>query len=187
MAEARVGKAITIAAPVIAFIIVALFAVSFLISILLALPSSLSLPIPIRAVGAAILLAGFAMMGWLFSYRRPLVVIVSTYVTLTKLFRRVPIAQRSGRTEPLVVDGPQRYVRHPLYFGIVVMVLGWALLTAYTFVFVATLVLFLWFRLFLIPFEEKELYALFGEQYRTYSDKTPTMIPFTKRRRRVVG
>jgi protein-S-isoprenylcysteine O-methyltransferase Ste14 len=63
-------------------------------------------------------------------------------------------------------------------------VLGWALLTSYTFIFVAAVVIFLWFRLFLIPFEESELRALFGDQYKTYSDGTPAMIPFTKRRKR---
>lgn len=62
------------------------------------------------------------------------------------------------------------------------MTLGWALLTAYTYIFVATLVVFLWFRFYLIPFEEMELYVLFGNQYRTYSDETPTMVPFIKRR-----
>lgn len=184
MAEVRVGKAVAVGAPIIACIILILFAISFLVSTLLGLPFSLGLPIPIRAVGSAVLLGGLAIMGWLLRYRRPSTVIVSTYVTLTKLFKRTPLAQRSGRTEPLVVEGPQRYVRNPLYFGVVVMILGWALLTAYSFLFVATLVLFLWFRLFLIPFEEKELHALFGEQYRAYSDETPAMIPFTKRRRR---
>jgi len=184
MAEARVGKAIAIAVPVIASVITALFAASFLISTLLGLPFSLGLPVSIRAAGAAVMLAGLAIMGWLFRYRGPSSVITSTYVTLTKLFRRAPLTERSGRTEPLVLQGPQKYARHPLYFGVVVMVLGWAFLTAYTYIFVATLVLFLWFRLFLIPFEEKELYALFGDQYRAYSDETPTMIPFTKRRRR---
>lgn len=184
MTEVKAGKAVAIGAPVIAFIITILFAASYLISSLLGLPLSLGLPIPARAVGAAVLLAGLAVIVWLFRYRGPSSVIVSTYVTLRKLFKRVPLDQRSGRTEPLVVEGPQRYTRNPLYFGVVVMVLGWALLTGYTFLFVATLVVFMWFRLFLIPFEEKELHALFGDQYRTYADETPTMIPFTKRRRR---
>lgn len=185
MAEVNIGKAVAVGAPVIALVIGALFTVSYLISTLLGFPFSLGLPIPVRVAGAAVVLVGLAIMGWLFSYRGPSSVIVSTYVTLTKLFRRTPLDQRSGRTEPLVVEGPQSYTRNPLYFGVVVMVLGWALLAAYTFLFVATLIVFLWFRFFLIPFEEKELHALFGDQWKTYADATPTMIPFTKRRRRL--
>jgi len=112
---------------------------------------------------------------------------VSTYVTFSKSFRRVPLTEQSGRTEPLVVNGPQKHVRNPLYFGVVVMVLGWAILTSYAFIFVATVVILLWFGLVVIPFEERELRALFGEEYRRYSDETPMIIPFTKRKKRQVA
>lgn len=179
----KVWKAAAMGEPLIALILTALFAAAYSVSASLGLPSSLGLSVPVRATGVAVLLVGLAIAGWMFTYRMPSTVIVSTYVTFAKLFRRVPLDQPSGRTEPLVVEGPQRYARHPLYFGVVVMILGWALLTTYTYIFVATLLAFLWFRFYLIPFEEKELYALFGDQYRAYSDETPTMIPFTKRRK----
>lgn len=184
MAEVNVWKAVALGDPVIVLITTILFTASYLISAFLGLPTSLDLNAAVRAAGAAVLLAGLAMAGWLFSCRKPSTVIISTYVTFAKLFRRVPLDRLSGRTEPLVVEGPQRYARHPLYFGVVVMMLGWALLTAYTYIFMATLAVFLWFRFYLIPFEEKELYALFGDQYRAYSDETPAMIPLTKRRKR---
>jgi len=183
-AELTSWKAAAIAFPVIILVILALFGIAYVITALLGLPPSLSLPVPIRVVGGAILIAGLVVMAWLFRHRGPANVIVSTYVTFTKIFRRTPIAERSGRTEPLVVSGPQRYVRHPLYAGVVVMVFGWAVLTSVTFVLVATLVVFIWFRFLLIPFEERELNALFGEEYRRYCDETPAMVPFTKRRKR---
>ncbi|HME19639.1 MAG TPA: isoprenylcysteine carboxylmethyltransferase family protein [Nitrososphaerales archaeon] len=183
MSEQRVGKAAALAVPLITAVILFLFGVSLLVTTLLGLPRSLGLPIPVRAAGGAIVLAGVGVMGWLFRYRGPANVMVSTSVTFTKILRRTPIAERSERTEPLVVSGPQRYVRHPLYSGVVVMVLGWAVLSSLTFVFVATLAVLLWFRLLLIPFEERELNALFGEAYRKYCDETPTMVPFTKRKK----
>lgn len=183
MSESSVGRAAAIAFPIIVVVISILFGISYLISTLLGFPFSLGLPAAVRVVGGFIVLAGLSVMGWVFSYRSPAKVIVSTYVTLAKLFRRIPIADKAGRTEPLVVSGPQKYVRSPLYFGVVVMVLGWAMLSAYTFVFVATVVLLLWFGLFLIPFEEKELRALFGDEWRNYSEQTPMLIPFTKRRK----
>jgi protein-S-isoprenylcysteine O-methyltransferase Ste14 len=64
------------------------------------------------------------------------------------------------------------------------MVLGWGFLTGNSFVFVATVVLLIWFGLFLIPFEERELQALFGEEWTNYSEQTPMLIPFTKRRKK---
>jgi len=125
---------------------------------------------------------GLAMVGWVFRYRRPANVISSTYVTLSKFVRRVPIAERAGRIEPLILTGPQRYVRNPLYFGVIVIVLGWGLLTASTFVLLTAVLLLLWFRFVLIPFEERELCALFGDRYRKYMDETPALVPFSKRR-----
>jgi protein-S-isoprenylcysteine O-methyltransferase Ste14 len=186
MSKTTVRRAAAVAFPIIVVVISALFGVSFLLSALLRLPLSLGLPGAVRALGGVVVLAGLSVMGWVFSYRRPENVILSTHFTLAKLFRRVPVAEKAGRTEPLVVGGPQKYVRSPLYFGVVVMVLGWAVLTAYTFVFVTTVVLLLWFGLFLVPFEERELQALFGEEWKRYVEETPMLIPFTKRRKKRV-
>ncbi len=182
MTQPSLGKAAAVAGSVIVLIIVALFAASFVVSTLAGLPTSLGLPLVVRAFGGTMVVAGLAVAGWVFMYRSPLDMIVSTYVTFTKLFGRTPIAERSGRTEPLVVKGPQKYVRNPLYFGIVVMVFGWALVGGYTFVLVAAFVILLWFRFF-IPFEEKELRVLFGDEYAKYADEVPMLIPFTKRKR----
>jgi protein-S-isoprenylcysteine O-methyltransferase Ste14 len=132
-----------------------------------------------------VLAAGLALEGWVFRTRSPASVLESTYITFLKLARRVPLAESSGRTEPLVLRGPQKYSRNPLYLGVVVMLVGWSLLTALSFVLVATVVILLWFRLFLIPFEERELFALFGGQYKRYTDSVPMLIPFTKRKTRI--
>ena len=64
------------------------------------------------------------------------------------------------------------------------MVFGWALVGGYTFVFVATLMILLWFRFVIIPFEEKELLALFGEQYAKYASEVPMLVPLARRKRR---
>jgi protein-S-isoprenylcysteine O-methyltransferase Ste14 len=184
LSKTTVGRAAAIAFPIIVVVICVLFGISFLLSNLLGLPYSLGLPLAVRAVGGVVVVAGLSVIGWVFSYRSPAKVIVSTYITFAKLFGRVPVAEKAGRTEPLVVGGPQKYVRSPLYFGVIVMVLGWAMLGAHSFVFVATVVLLIWFGLILVPFEERELQALFGEEWREYSEQTPMLIPFTKRRKK---
>ena len=183
MSEPGTRKAAAVAIPLIALVILALFGVSVLISSGLGLRISLGLPVLARAIGGVFVVAGLALMGWVFLHRGPSSVIVSTYITFTKILRRVPVADRAGRTEPLVVSGPQKYVRSPLYLGVVVMVFGWALFSSNTFVFVATVILLLWFGAVLIPFEERELKALFGEAWEAYVDETPMLIPFTKRKR----
>jgi methanethiol S-methyltransferase len=79
----------------------------------------------------------------------------------------------------LITNGPQKYVRHPLYFGLMVIVFGWGLCTDITYYLFATIVLAV-VQLNFDSFEEKELISLFGDQYRRYMEKTPLLVPFTK-------
>jgi len=187
LARPSVWRAAAVAFPFIVVVVSLLFGASYFLTTFLGLPFSLSLSLELRVVGGMVVVVGLSVMGWVFSHRSPANMMVSTYVTFTKMFRRAPFAEMAGRTEPLIIDGPQRYARNPLYFGVVMMVFGWALVSANTFVFVATLALFLWFRVFLIPFEERELQALFGDQWKRYSEETPMLIPFTKGRARRRG
>jgi len=184
LTETKVGRAAALTITMVTLFVLAVLGVSFLIVTISGLPFSLDLPIPARIFGVVILMAGLAVMGWLFEYRGPANVILSTYVSFVKSARKIPLSERSGRKETFVVGGPQRYVRHPLYFGVIVMVIGWALLTSRTFVFISIVLFVLWFRYVVIPFEEKELYALFGEEYKEYADETPMLFPFTKSKRR---
>ena len=88
-----------------------------------------------------------------------------------------------GRTESLVVQGPYKHVRHPLYLGVVSLIAGWSLLLDYTFLLLSAIFMFLWFNFVVAPFEERELKAMFGEDYEQYSKEVPKMIPFTKRKK----
>ncbi len=178
-----IGKAAVVVFPAIALIVGALFAFSYLASSALGLPPSLNFPWVVRGAGLALVIAGLALAGWVFAYRSPAAMALSTYFTFVKLFRRLPLAEPSGRKEPLIIAGPQKYVRSPLYLGVIVMTFGWGLFGSCTFVLVAAALLLLWFRAVLIPFEERELRALFGEQYREYAERVPMLFPFTKRKR----
>ena len=168
-------------------LISAIFAASKLLMTALGLPTSLGIPPALRFIGAILVVAGLAVAAWTFRYRSPIDMAVSTYVTFVKLFRGGSLSQPSGRNEPLVVVGAQRYTRNPLYFGVVVMTFGWALVGEYTFVMAGTVFLLFWFRFILIPLEERELEALFGDQYRKYAVDVPMLVPFTKRRKRSGG
>lgn len=178
------AKAITLV-PLIVFVVVAtIFSLGYFTTSIFGIPSSFAFPLPVRLLGLLLLTLGSIFIGWLFRYRKPIDILVSTYITLLKIGRRTRLEERSGRTEPLVITGPYRYVRHPLYFGVVVLVLGWWLLLGYTFLLFSAIFLLLWYNFVLTPFEEKELKAVFGEQYEQYMKEVPRMIPFTKRHRK---
>jgi len=152
------------------------------LTIIFGIPFSLSLPLAVRWFGLLLIASGLIFFRWLFRYRKPIDVVLSTYATVLKAARRARLEERAGRTETLIVVGPYKYVRHPLYFGVVLVVLGWGLLLDYSFLLFSAVLLLLWLNFVVAAFEEKELRAIFGEEYAQYSKEVPRMIPFLKRR-----
>jgi len=181
MFKSTKARAIIFVPLVVSAIMVAFFTLGYLMAIIFGIPLSPALPLPVRLLGLLFVASGFTFLGWLFRYRKPIGIIISTYVTFLKAGRRARLEEQSGRTEALVVTGPYRYVRHPLYFSVVVLVLGWGLLLDLSFLLFSTILLLLWFNFVVAPFEEKELRAFFGEQYERYAEEVPRMVPFTKR------
>jgi len=82
----------------------------------------------------------------------------------------------------LVIQGPYRYTRNPMYVALLSALLGWLLLypttvlAAYA-VGVATSV-----SLFVIGYEEPHLRRLFGADYDAYTSRVPRWLPRIPRR-----
>ena len=97
---------------------------------------------------------------------------------LVMLGRNYQLGGSAPRSEDkVVVDGPYRLVRHPMYtaalgisFGLVCLIQSWALFC----VFCVYIVLIL----LLIPAEQDGLRKAYGEQYVSYQQKTRKLIPF---------
>ena len=141
------------------------------------IPVRLQMPIVIRATGVGVLAFGSLFMGWLFKYRNPAEILQSTYTTIRKANRGKRTHGTLAKTEPLILRGPQRHVRHPLYFAVLVVLVGWWLLLDYTLLLLMALFFFLWFTLVVIRFEEQELRTLFGEEYLAYARVVPMIFP----------
>lgn len=167
-------------AVLILFIISLAFILGYLVVLLLDMPLRLGLPLPFAVLGIAILAAAVLLLAWLFKFRRMKDIAVSTYVTIRKAIKGIPLEKPSGRVEPLVVAGPYRYMRHPLYFNVMLLITGSWLVLDYTFVAIGGVFLFIWFYFFLEELEERELRLLYGEEYKRYAERVPKMVPFTK-------
>ncbi len=165
----------------IAALVGGLYAACYVLTLLLGLPWNLGVPWPVRLLGPPLLAYGLGMAGWMMRFRGPANVLRSTWATFVKLAGRAPVEASAGRTEPLVVAGPYRVVRHPLYSGIDGLTMGIALLVDHPWAYFGALALGLWFALVLVPFEEHELVALFGAPYSEYARSVRRFLPVRRR------
>ena len=86
------------------------------------------------------------------------------------LFRRAGTPIRpTAQAVSLVTSGPFRLSRNPMYLGIVVMLLGIALLVGSWPMLIAPLGFFVFMSQVFIPFEEQRLRQVFGESYDSYT------------------
>jgi protein-S-isoprenylcysteine O-methyltransferase Ste14 len=85
---------------------------------------------------------------------------------------RAPV--RVGFAPPhLVVDGPYQVSRNPMYAAGLLAWLGWALFYGSPAVLAGLLLLWSLFQFRVIPYEERQLEELFGDEYRDYTRSVP--------------
>jgi protein-S-isoprenylcysteine O-methyltransferase Ste14 len=109
-------------------------------------------------------------------------------IGLTLMYKTISLLARMGKgtlapwdpTQKLVVHGIYRHVRNPMISGVFCILLGEAVL-------VGSVPLLIWFAIFfvlnliLIPlFEESNLEARFGAEYRLYKENVPRWLPRLK-------
>ncbi len=118
--------------------------------------------ITLEVVGIVLYAAGFLLMTW----------------ALTGLRRNYQLGGSLPRdTDKLVIVGPYRLVRHPMYAAALYISLGLALLTQSLTCF-AVFCIYLVLILLLIPVEEQGLQQAYGSQYIAYQQKIRKLIPF---------
>ena len=81
---------------------------------------------------------------------------------------KTEILPTSPSNKALVVRGPYRYSRNPMYLGLVIELLGIALYVGTLPMFVATAAMFAVVSLVFVPYEEEKLLRIFGEKYSAY-------------------
>ena len=83
---------------------------------------------------------------------------------------------RLSEKHHLVTTGPYARMRHPIYSAYIVFMIGIALVTANWF-FIALLLVSVVVLAFRIPKEEQMLIEMFGEEYKTYKQRTGGLFP----------
>jgi|SRR5215510_952406 len=77
----------------------------------------------------------------------------------------------------LVVRGLYRFLRNPMYAGVLLALLGEAWLFRSTALLIYAAIAFTWQHLFVVYYEEPALMRKFGESYSEYLARTPRWIP----------
>jgi protein-S-isoprenylcysteine O-methyltransferase Ste14 len=127
--------------------------------------------LPLQVLGGILLVASVtagtwavAKMGW------------ARLLFAGALFPSGAGAEENGVPQRLVVEGPYRYVRNPLYDTDLCLIVGAALLTgSWALVLVATL--YLAQLAIQLPLEERELRERFGVPYLRYCELVPRFWP----------
>jgi len=123
--------------------------------------ASLSVPLSVRWIGVAL----------------GLLTVPAVYWVLTTLGANVSETVLTKKDYLLVITGPYRWVRHPLYSTGITLFLSIGLMAANWFILLWAGMALMSIRLVIIPREEAHLVATFGEEYRRYRARTGSLLP----------
>jgi len=79
--------------------------------------------------------------------------------------------QLEGESHTLVTEGPFRYSRNPIYLGMLLWLLGLAILLGSLSAFILPGLVFLLMNFVMIPFEERRMRDVGGEDYEAYKTR----------------
>ncbi|MEK6648982.1 MAG: isoprenylcysteine carboxylmethyltransferase family protein [Actinomycetota bacterium] len=114
----------------------------------------------------------FVLIGRVFEWLGILGVLASA-ASLRRSLTAVPLPKTKGK---LSTNGLYRFVRHPMYTSVLLLVLGIALLSGNLVKYVLALSLVMLFY-FKSVYEEKYLVEKYSD-YKAYAEKIPRFIPF---------
>ncbi|HEY5622283.1 MAG TPA: isoprenylcysteine carboxylmethyltransferase family protein [Gammaproteobacteria bacterium] len=100
-------------------------------------------------------------------------VAIVTFGTLVRLYASGFIV----KNEQLATYGPYALVRHPLYTGNILIIIGFSLSSAVWWTAVIALIFFWFYYPTAIEYEDRKLNRIFGAEWERWSARTPALVP----------
>jgi protein-S-isoprenylcysteine O-methyltransferase Ste14 len=132
-------------------------------------PSQPPWPLAVRALGVALIAAGGLVM-------------VATFARFPREGTGTPFPTNPPSSRKVIVGGPYRYVRNPMYVSFLVANIGQALLLSSIALLIYAPVLLVALMLFVRGYEERTLAKRFGPEYEAYRSQVPGWWPRFRRR-----
>jgi protein-S-isoprenylcysteine O-methyltransferase Ste14 len=127
-------------------------------------PFPVDLPMEVRLVGLAIAVGSAIFAAW----------------AMWSLGRSYGIRMDLFEGHRLITEGPYRFTRHPMYFGIVSFHLGATVAMESLALLLITVVYVIPFTAMRIRAEDGVLAAGFGDEFRTFAGRVPALVPFAR-------
>lgn len=89
-----------------------------------------------------------------------------------RLFKKKKTAVKPlEKPSALIIEGPFRFSRHPMYLGFVLTMVGVAVLLGSAVAFLAPMAMLMTLETIFIPYEERTLEEIFGQKYSDYKKR----------------
>lgn len=129
-------------------------------------PLILTLPLWVGWIGVLFLVIGTSV----------LVVALKNY-SFTEFAGFIPMTEFSPSKHELKVTGLNAWVRHPLYFATMLLLIGY-LFISFTWNTLTFCCISFIYLLIGVALEEKKLVLMYGDQYRAYQKRVKKLLPF---------
>jgi protein-S-isoprenylcysteine O-methyltransferase Ste14 len=118
-------------------------------------PVMIVVPEPYTYLGIVLMLVGLGLATW-----------------ASTLFRKAGTSfQLHGESSVLVTSGLYRFSRNPMYLGMLIWLIGLAVLLGSLIAFLFPILFFLAVNFYIVPLEEKSMERLFGAQFTEYKQR----------------
>lgn len=124
----------------------------------------------------------FVLLVSLLGETQPFFFILGTVIAALGIAIRMWAAGHVKKNKVLATDGPYAYVRHPLYVGNILLLLGFSIASMLWWSYLLMAVLLWFYYPPTIAYEDSKLHDIFGEQWENWSKDIHALIPTFKNR-----
>jgi protein-S-isoprenylcysteine O-methyltransferase Ste14 len=107
----------------------------------------------------------------------PILVAIGSAVAVIGALLRLYASGFIVKNQELATDGAYRFVRHPLYTGNILLVIGFALAGSRWWGIPVALFFFWFYYPTAIEYEDRKLQRIFGTAWEQWSARTPALLP----------